>query len=150
MAEPHGSPPGVLGPHTHQQLPQLQMHTRTFHQISVWPLKAHQCIFTPSRWTLNSGPSFRPKSDIETLIGRLEEKQHKEIQGVRKDVQSLSTRLTMGEFSMATLSQRVPALVSLQEAHVDAAVALQLHIEDMEDRSRGNNLQLRGLRTLWN
>lgn len=37
------------------------------------------------------------------------------------------------------------ALGSLQNSHVDAAVALQLHIEDMEDWKRRNNLRLWGL-----
>lgn len=46
---------------------------------------------------------------------------------------------------MSTLEQQVYALESLQDSHVDATVALQLHMEDMEDRSRRNNLWLRGL-----
>lgn len=40
---------------------------------------------------------------------------------------------------MATLTQSVSVLES-QDTHVDAAVTIQLHIEEMEDRSRQNNL----------
>lgn len=43
------------------------------------------------------------KSDMQLIIGCLEEKHCKEIQVVRKDVQSLSTRLTIVEASIATL-----------------------------------------------
>lgn len=82
---------------------------------------------------------------IETLIGRLEEKHCKELQGVRKEVNSLSSRLTTGESSLATLHQQVTALESLQDAHINTAVALQLHVEEFEDRSKRKHLRLQGL-----
>lgn len=44
---------------------------------------------------------------------------------------------------MTSLEKRVSELEHLHEAHVDAATMLQLHQEEMEDRS--NNLHLRGL-----
>lgn len=47
---------------------------------------------------------------------------------------------------MATLEQWMTSLESFQDSHVDAAVTLQLHMEDMEkDRSRHNHLRLWGL-----
>lgn len=49
----------------------------------------------------------------------------------------------LGESTLATLKQWVTALESLQDSHVDMAVSLQFHIEDLEDQS-SNNLRLRG------
>lgn len=84
------------------------------------------------------------KVDIESLIGRLEKQHRKDLIEVKRDMQSLSTRLTSEESSLASLETHVASLESLQEAHVDAAVTLQLHLEDMEDRSWCNNLRLQG------
>lgn len=85
------------------------------------------------------------RANIESLIGRLEEQHRKALQEVKQDLQSLTTRMTMGESSLVAMEQRVTSLESLQDAHMDAAITLQLHMEDMEDRSRCNNLWLWGL-----
>lgn len=76
------------------------------------------------------------KTNIESLINRLETQHRKDIQEVRGELGSLSTRLTAGETSVMDLERRVTALEHLQDAHIDAAMMLQLHMEEMEDRSR--------------
>lgn len=43
------------------------------------------------------------------------------------------------------MEQQVTFLEYLQDDHIDSAVTLQLHMEDLEDRSRQNNLWLWGL-----
>lgn len=46
---------------------------------------------------------------------------------------------------MSDLERRVIDLEHLQKAHIDAATMLQLHMEEMEDKSRRTNLRLRDL-----
>lgn len=82
------------------------------------------------------------KANIEALIGRVEAAYRKEIWAVKIDVQVLSTRLTTEEATFSTLDCRVSALKTIQNTHTDTAVQLQFHLED---RSRRNNLRLRGL-----
>lgn len=85
------------------------------------------------------------KADIEDLIGRVEATHRKEHCAVKQDVQPLTTRLMAGETSLYMIDQRVTALETLKSSHTEAAVSLQLHLEEMEDQSRQNNLWLRGL-----
>lgn len=82
------------------------------------------------------------KSGIESLILRLEDAHRQDLQAVKADVQSLFEHLTSGESSLNAPEQRVVALETMQDSQVDAAVSLQLHLED---RSRQKNLRLRGL-----
>lgn len=59
------------------------------------------------------------KSDIEADT-RLEEQHRQDIQGVKQDIQSLSSRLTTGESSaVEALTQRASALESLQDSRAD-------------------------------
>lgn len=88
------------------------------------------------RSLLRSLPS---RSDLEVMMQRMEETHRRELREVKTEVQMLATRLTAGESSIATLGDRVSAL---ETAQVDTAVALQLALED---RSRRNNIRLRGL-----
>lgn len=85
------------------------------------------------------------KADIETLIGKVEAAHRKEIRAVKQEVHSLSDRLTVGEASVSEIDRRVSVLESQHRAQAEAAIGLQLHMEEMEDRSRRNNLRLRGL-----
>lgn len=85
------------------------------------------------------------KVDTEALIGRVEAAHRQELRVVRKEVQAISSRMTAGESSLTALDQRVSALEAIQDKHTEAAIQLQLQLEDMEDRSRRNNLRLRGL-----
>lgn len=85
------------------------------------------------------------KADIEALIGKVEAVHRKELKAVKADVQAFSTRLPSGEAKLSTLDHRMTAIEALQNSHNEALVSQQLHAEDLEDRSRRNNLQLRGL-----
>lgn len=85
------------------------------------------------------------KMEIKALILRIEDAHRKDIQVVRMDVQALSDRVNNGETSLSVLEHRVAALESSQDTQMDTAVALQLHLDDLEDRSRQNNLRLKGL-----
>lgn len=85
------------------------------------------------------------RSDIEALILRLEETHRRDIQEVRGEVSTLTERVTSGEASVTSLTDRVAALEQVRDQQRDAAITLQLHLEDMEDRSRRNNLRLRGI-----
>ncbi|XP_040215518.1 uncharacterized protein LOC120945431 [Rana temporaria] len=46
---------------------------------------------------------------------------------------------------VATLESRMAAVEAMQAAQADTLIAQQLRLEEIEDRSRGNNLRLRGL-----
>lgn len=85
------------------------------------------------------------KADIETLIGRVEAAHRKELHAVKQEVHSLSDRLTAGETSMLVIDRRVTALEAQHRSQAEMSLGLQLHMEEMEDRSRRNNLRLRGL-----
>lgn len=85
------------------------------------------------------------KTDIEAMILRLEETHRRDIQEVRGEVSSLSERVTLGEMAVSSLEDRVSALEQAQDSHKDSAISLQLHLEEIEDRSRRNNLRLRGI-----
>lgn len=78
-------------------------------------------------------------------MGRVEAAHKKEIRAVKQEVQLLNTRLMAGESSLSTLERRVTTLESQQKDHAELAVELQLRMEEFEDRSRRNNLRLRGL-----
>lgn len=85
------------------------------------------------------------KADIVALIGTVEAAHRKELNAVKLEVKALTTRITPGESSLSTLEQWVLTLEAFQESRVEALVNQQLHLEDMEGRSRRNNLQLRGI-----
>lgn len=81
------------------------------------------------------------RKDIEELISRVEDAHHRELQ----QVQALSDHLTVDETTTTALKQQVAALERDRYFEADAAVVLQLDLEDLEDRSHWNNLRLRGL-----
>lgn len=85
------------------------------------------------------------RSDIEALILRLEETHRRDIQEVRGEVSNLTERVVSGEESVSSLEARVAALEQARDHHHKSAVSLQLHLEDVEDRSRRYNLRLRGI-----
>lgn len=82
------------------------------------------------------------RAEIETLILRIET-HRRYLQAVKSDVQALSVRLHTGESSVSALETRVSALESSLADCMDASISLQLHLEDLEDRSRWSNLRLR-------
>lgn len=85
------------------------------------------------------------RSDIEALILKLEETHRRDIQEVRGEISNLTERVSTGESSASLLSERVSALEQARDQQREAAITLQLHLEDVEDRSRRNNLRLRGI-----
>lgn len=86
--------------------------------------------------------AFPTKQDIETLIQRVEEAHRRDIQEVRTEIRSLTDRVDTGETSISSLENRLGTLEQSHVAQAEATVALQLHMEDLEDRSRRNNLRL--------
>lgn len=94
-------------------------------------------------WTLLQ--ALPTRTDIKALIFRLEETHCCNKQEVRENVSNLTDRVTAGEASFSTLEHPVSALEQSRDAHRDTAIALQLHLEDIEDQSCRNNLRLRGL-----
>lgn len=82
------------------------------------------------------------RADIEGLL-LTESYQHK-MKAVCSEVQHLSDHITTGESSVLAIERR---RVSGAETHTPGRtlVALQLHLKDLEDRSRSNNLRLHGL-----
>lgn len=57
----------------------------------------------------------------------------KEICAIKQDIQILTTRVTAGKASLSTKDQSVTALEALQNSHTEAAMGLQLHLEEMVD-----------------
>lgn len=57
----------------------------------------------------------------------------------------MAERITSGEESVSTLEMWVTALERFRDQHRDTAISLQPHLEDIEDRSRRQNLRLRGI-----
>lgn len=89
--------------------------------------------------------SLPTKADIEGLILRIEEAHSRDIQEVRADLHTLTDRVDSGEATISSLTHRIAALERSQEPQAATAIDLQLHLEDLEDRSRHNNLRLRGI-----
>lgn len=80
------------------------------------------------------------RADIEALILRIEEAHSRDLREVRTELHSLTDRVTTGETSLSSLESRVLALESVQDSQSVGAQEMQLHLEEMEDRSRRNNL----------
>lgn len=85
------------------------------------------------------------RADIEALIFCIEEAHGRDMQEVRNDLQSLTDRVSTRETSVSSLENWVAALERSEDTHSAAALEMQLHLEEMEDRSRRNNLRLRGI-----
>lgn len=64
---------------------------------------------------------------------------------MRGEVSKLTDRVASGEESVSLLADRVAALEQARDRQREATVMLQLHLEDVEDRSHRNNLRLRGI-----
>lgn len=81
------------------------------------------------------------KADIEQLIGRLEEAHQKEIREVKKDIQTLTTRLINEEASIATIKEILTVLELTRDTQKEIEEVIQLQLEDLENWNRRNNLQ---------
>lgn len=82
---------------------------------------------------------------IEALILRIEEAHSRDLTEMRADLHTLADRVANGESSISSLENRVQALEHAQEIHAMESQEMQLHLEEMEDRSRRNILRLRGI-----
>lgn len=85
------------------------------------------------------------KNDIAALIATVEAAHRKEMKAVRADVSALAVRIESGESSLSVLERRMSAMEENQNMQAEALQEQQLRLEEMEDRSRRNNLRLRGL-----
>lgn len=87
------------------------------------------------------------RADIETLIGKVEAAHCKELELelVRGELQILAERVTDGESAYQSLEQLVSILERYSYTQKETSVALQLQLEDLEDRSRRNDVRLRGI-----
>lgn len=85
------------------------------------------------------------RADIETLIQRIEEAHSRDIQEIRTDLHTVTDRVASRETVTAALESRVQALECANDSHTRETQEMQLHLEKMEDRSRRNNLRLRGI-----
>lgn len=112
--------------------------------VSIDPLPRHDSAHIDGelRALLQALPT---KQDIEALILRVEESHRREIQEVRTEIHSLADRVDNGEASISTIAARLGALEQSQAEQAESTIAIQLHMEDLEDRSRRNNLRLRGI-----
>lgn len=64
---------------------------------------------------------------------------------MKTDLHNVENRITSGECRLTALEEKIQVLEQTQQAHSLEAQEMQLHIEEMEDRSRRNNLRLRGI-----
>lgn len=96
----------------------------------------------PTRADLETLPT---RADIEAPILQIEEAHNKDIQEVREDLHIVENRVTSGETRISTLEERMQAMEQSQHAHLLEAQEMKLHLEEMEDRSRRNNLRLWGI-----
>lgn len=85
------------------------------------------------------------RSDIEAWVGKLEAAHRKYITAVRKAIKQLTDRVDSGESSVAALERRMQAMENRQTSQATKILTQQLQLENTEDRSRRNNLRLRGL-----
>lgn len=133
-----------LGPEASTSDPFLGTPLDLHREVTDTPRAAVQTLQMDAelRSLLHSLPT---KSDITTLIGAVEAAHRKEIALVREEVKALATRVTGGETSLMALEGRVAALEEVRNAQAEALMVQQLRLEEIEDRSRRNNLRLRGL-----
>lgn len=64
---------------------------------------------------------------------------------MRTELNAVTERVSLGETLVASLEALVQAVEQTQAAQDTAAQEMQLHLEEMEDRSCRNNLRLRGI-----
>lgn len=69
----------------------------------------------------------------------------RDIHSVRADVELLSERFSTGETSISFQERCASQLEQAQSTQAAQVTSLQLHMEELEDRSRHNNLRLRGI-----
>lgn len=56
----------------------------------------------------------------------------------------MADRVSVGDATITSMEQLLSTLEKAQTSHMEATVAMQLHMEYMEDCSRRNNIRLKG------
>lgn len=82
---------------------------------------------------------------MEALVLRVEEQHDCDFQQIRAEVHGLDDRLTSGEAKVSALETRVTQLERAQLLSQDQLAEVQLHMEDLDNQSRRNNLRIQGL-----
>lgn len=85
------------------------------------------------------------KVDMEALVLRVEEQHHRDLQEIRSEVHEIDEWLTREEASVGALETRVTQMEKAHQKHQDQMAEMQLHIEDLENRSCCQNLRFRGI-----
>lgn len=85
------------------------------------------------------------RADFESLASRLEASHRRDVAAVRTDITALSERMGAGEATVTELTQRLKQVEDTQTNQTKVLLTEQLHLEEIEDRSRRNNLRIRGL-----
>lgn len=83
--------------------------------------------------------------DIEVLILWVTETHQQDLQGVHSDVQQLLEQVAEGEAMRLAVEERLTGVEQEQTCQRERLLDLQLQIEDLEDQSHRQNVQIRGL-----
>lgn len=85
------------------------------------------------------------RANMESLANRLETSHRQDIAAVRSDITMLTERMGAGVAKVSVQEWRLQRVEEAQAAQVTSILSQQLRLEEMEDRSRRNNLRLRGM-----
>lgn len=79
------------------------------------------------------------------MISNLEEAHRRETQEIRGQLTGVAHKVKVVENRTTKAEVRITALEELQAQHTLQLLALHLHVEDLEDRNRRNNLRQCGI-----
>lgn len=96
----------------------------------------------PTKVDLEALPT---KAGMEALVLRMEKQHRRELEEIRTEVQEIDEQLTREEASVGSLENRVTQLERAQQKQQEQLAEVQLHAEDLENRSRRQNLRFRGI-----
>ncbi|KAM9319837.1 protein mono-ADP-ribosyltransferase PARP4 [Gastrophryne carolinensis] len=85
------------------------------------------------------------KTDLESMALRIEKAVRKDIEDLQQQTATLDTRVTAVERSREELSRELSELAGLQREVRRQQKEMQLHLDDLENRGRRNNVKLRGI-----
>lgn len=89
--------------------------------------------------------SLPTKEDIKAMISNLEDAHCREVQEIRSEITTINTRVDGADSFAAATEARLERLERIQAKQEETIKDLTLHIEDLEDRGRRNNLRIKGL-----
>ncbi|KAM9315500.1 uncharacterized protein PAF06_006460 [Gastrophryne carolinensis] len=85
------------------------------------------------------------KSEIENLISKYEVKHKQEIAAVRQEVAHVASRVQVLEAEGPSYDSRIRAIEARCDSQEATIKTCHLHLDDLENRSRRNNLRIRGI-----